>query len=157
MRGREGQEGRRGRKGRRQEGQEGQEGAPAACWGGVPGSPAPLKESWARMMDVSQAFLQQSVSLLASDFLPKVERCLEHLTDEDVWWRPNDASNSIGNLMLHLSGNVTQWILGGVGGQARERHRQQEFDERTHIPAKDLLAKLEIRRRRSRRGHPRPR
>ena len=93
-------------------------------------------------MDVSQAFLQQSVSLLASDFLPKVERCLDRLTDEDVWWRPNGASNSIGNLMLHLSGNVTQWILGGVGGQARERHRQQEFDERTHIPAKDLLAKL---------------
>jgi uncharacterized damage-inducible protein DinB len=92
--------------------------------------------------DVSQAFLQTSVSLLASDFLPKIERCLEHLTDEDVWWRPNDASNSIGNLLLHLCGNVTQWIIGGVGGRARERRRQQEFDERTPIPPQELLVKL---------------
>lgn len=94
------------------------------------------------MTDISQAFLQKSVSLLASDYLPKVERCLEHLTDDDVWWRPNDASNSIGNLLLHLRGNVTQWIIGGVGGQARERRRQQEFDERTRIPAGALLAQL---------------
>ena len=56
-----------------------------------------------------------------------------------MWWRPNEASNSIGNLLLHLWGNVTQWIIGGVGGRPYERHRQQEFDERTHIPAKELL------------------
>jgi uncharacterized damage-inducible protein DinB len=92
--------------------------------------------------DIGRAFLQKSVSLLVSEHLPKIERCLEHLTDEDVWWRPNDASNSIGNLLLHLRGNVTQWIIGGVGGQVRERRRQQEFDERTHIPVKELLAKL---------------
>jgi len=94
------------------------------------------------MTNVTQAFLAKSCSLLVSEYLPKIERCLEHLTDEDVWWRPNDASNSIGNLMLHLRGNVTQWIIGGVGGQARERRRQQEFDERTRIPASELLAKL---------------
>ena len=94
------------------------------------------------MTDVTQVFLAKSRSLLVSDYLPKIERCLEHLTDEDVWWRPNDASNSIGNLMLHLRGNVTQWIIGGVGGQARERRRQQEFDERTQIPGKELLANL---------------
>lgn len=94
------------------------------------------------MIDVTQAFLVKSRSLLVSDYLPKIERCLEHLTDDDVWWRPNDASNSIGNLLLHLRGNVTQWIIGGVGGQARERRRQQEFDERTRIPAEELLAQL---------------
>jgi uncharacterized damage-inducible protein DinB len=95
-----------------------------------------------RSADVPDAFLQKSISLLASDFLPKIERCLEHLTDEDVWWRPNEASNSIGNLLLHLCGNVTQWIIGGVGGEPRERHRQQEFDDRSRIPAQELLAKL---------------
>ena len=94
------------------------------------------------MTDISQEFLQESRSLLVSDLLPKIERCLEHLTDEDVWSRPNDACNSIGNLLLHLRGNVTQWIVAGVGGRAFERHRQQEFDERTHIPAKELLAQL---------------
>ena len=92
--------------------------------------------------DVSHAFLETSRSLIAKDFLPKIERCLEHLTDEDVWWRPNEASNSIGNLLLHLRGNITQWIIGGVGGQARERRRQQEFDERTHVPIQELLGKL---------------
>ena len=94
------------------------------------------------MTDISQAFLQKSRSLIASDYLPKIERCLEHLTDEDVWSRPNEASNSIGNLLLHLRGNITQWIIGGVAGKAYERHRQQEFDGRTHVPAKELLAKL---------------
>ena len=94
------------------------------------------------MTDITQAFLEKSRSLLVSDYFPKIERCLERLTEEDVWWRPNDASNSIGNLLLHLRGNVTQWIIGGVAGKAYERHRQQEFDERARIPANELLARL---------------
>ena len=94
------------------------------------------------MADISHVFLQKSSSLLVSDYLPKIERCLEHLSDDEVWSRPNEASNSIGNLLLHLRGNVTQWIIGGVGERPYERHRQQEFDERTHIPARELLAKL---------------
>ena len=53
-----------------------------------------------------------------------------------------EASNSIGNLLLHLRGNVTQWIIAGVGGGTRERHRQQEFDERKRIPTGELLAGL---------------
>ena len=94
------------------------------------------------MADISQVFLQKSSSLLVSDYFPKIERCLEHLSDDDVWLRPNEASNSIGNLLLHLRGNVTQWIIGGVGERPYERHRQQEFDERTHIPGRELLTKL---------------
>jgi len=94
------------------------------------------------MPDISQVFLRKSSSLLVSDYLPKIERCLEHLSDADVWSRPNEASNSIGNLLLHLRGNVTQWIIGGVGERPYERHRQQEFDERTHIPGRELLAEL---------------
>jgi uncharacterized damage-inducible protein DinB len=94
------------------------------------------------MTDISRAFLQQSSNLLVSEYLPKIEACLERLDDDDVWWRPNDASNSIGNLLLHLRGNVTQWILAGVGGQQRERNRPREFDERTHIPATELLERL---------------
>jgi len=94
------------------------------------------------MVNVPEAFLLKSRSLLISDYLPKIERCLERLDDEDIWWRPNDASNSIGNLVLHLCGNLTQWIIGGVGGRPYERHRQQEFDERSHIPAGELLRRL---------------
>jgi uncharacterized damage-inducible protein DinB len=94
--------------------------------------------------DVPRAFLQHSRSLLTTDFLPKIERSLEYLTDDDIWWRANDASNSIGNLLLHLRGNVTQWIVAGVGGEPRERRRQQEFDERSPIPKRELLAQLRV-------------
>lgn len=44
--------------------------------------------------------------------------------------------------MLHLCGNVTQWIIGGVGNRPFERHRQGEFDERRHLPASDVFARL---------------
>jgi uncharacterized damage-inducible protein DinB len=94
------------------------------------------------MTDIARTFLDKSRHLLMSDYLPKLERCLEELSDEDVWWRPNEASNSIGNLMLHLTGNLREWIIGGVGQRAFERIRQQEFDERSHLPGKELLARL---------------
>jgi hypothetical protein len=96
----------------------------------------------ARMSDVSELFVQKSRALLTGDYLPKIERSLAPLTEDDVWWRPNPASNSIGNLVLHLAGNVTQWILGGVAGRSYVRTRQQEFDERTPSPKSDLLARL---------------
>jgi uncharacterized damage-inducible protein DinB len=91
---------------------------------------------------LARAFLDKSNSLLVTEYLPKIEECLQCLTDDDVWSRPNEASNSIGNLLLHLSGNVSQWILDGVGGQTHDRHRQQEFDERRHVPAADMLKRL---------------
>jgi len=91
------------------------------------------------LTDIARTFLDESRRLLTSDYLPKIERCLAGLSDEDIWWRPNEASNSIGNLLLHLCGNVRQWIVGGVGGRAFERERQREFDERERIPAAELL------------------
>ncbi len=94
------------------------------------------------MDDVSRAFIDKSRSLLAVDYVPKIERCLDGLEPHDIWWRPNERSNSIGNLILHLCGNVTMWILGGVGELRFERNRQLEFDERTEIPADDLRRRL---------------
>lgn len=95
------------------------------------------------MDDVSRAFIEKSRSLLKVDYLPKVERCLERLSEDDIWWRPNDASNSIANLVLHLCGNVTMWILGGVGGRSFERDRPLEFDQRRRIPAAELRDRLQ--------------
>jgi uncharacterized damage-inducible protein DinB len=91
---------------------------------------------------VAEAFITQARSLLNDDYLPKIERCLEKLSDEAVWWRANPESNSIGNLLLHLAGNARQWITSGVGGGADRRARQQEFDERSMIPRAELLAHL---------------
>jgi uncharacterized damage-inducible protein DinB len=93
--------------------------------------------------DVASAFVLQAREFLKNDYLPKIKRCLESVTDEQVWWRANPESNSIGNLLLHLSGNARQWIVSGLGGEADHRERQQEFDERSLIPLKDLLARLQ--------------
>src|SRR5688500_13769959 len=94
-------------------------------------------------MDViGLAFLDKSRALITADYVPKIERCLDGLSDGDIWWRANEASNSIGNLILHLCGNVTMWIIGGVGSLPFERHRQREFDERRKIPAAELRSRL---------------
>lgn len=94
------------------------------------------------MDEVSRAFLDKSRRLLTSDYVPKIDRCLDRLTDHDIWWRPNDASNSVGNLILHLCGNVTMWVIGGVGRRPFERNRQLEFDERREIPVSVLRGRL---------------
>jgi len=94
------------------------------------------------MDDIAHAFIGKSRRLLTSDYVPKIESCLDRLTDHDTWWRPNEASNSIGNLVLHLCGNVTMWIVGGVGRLPFERDRQLEFDERRQIPASELRDRL---------------
>ncbi len=91
------------------------------------------------MPENGHAFLDTSRAYLRDDYLPKIARCVEALSPDDVWWRPNDASNSIGNLMLHLAGNVRQWIIHGIGGATDVRKRQHEFDERSPIPPKELL------------------
>jgi uncharacterized damage-inducible protein DinB len=91
------------------------------------------------MTEIGQAFIAQARSLLTTDYLPKIERCLEKLSDEDVWWRAHTESNSIGNLLLHLAGNARQWIVCGIGGERDERERQREFDAREGLERAQLL------------------
>lgn len=90
----------------------------------------------------AETFIASARSFLRDEYLPKIERCLEELSDEDVWWRGAEESNSIGNLILHLSGNARQWIVSGVGGVPDLRARQQEFDRRAGIERAGLLATL---------------
>jgi len=91
---------------------------------------------------VSETFIAEARRLLAEEYLPKIERCLEKLTDDQVWWRPNPESNSIGNLLLHISGNARQWIVCGLGTATDQRQRQTEFDQRVEIPREELLKTL---------------
>ncbi len=79
---------------------------------------------------------------MVEDYLPKIERCLERLTDEQIWWRANEESNSIGNLVLHLCGNARQWIVCGVGGAVSTRDRDAEFAQRDTIERERLLSLL---------------
>jgi len=93
-------------------------------------------------LELAAAFISQSRESLANDYLPKIQKCLESLSDSDVWWRANEESNSIGNLLLHLSGNIRQWIVSGLGGVADERMRQTEFDARSVVSKTELLTRL---------------
>jgi uncharacterized damage-inducible protein DinB len=77
------------------------------------------------------------------DSLKQIEKCLSLLSPEQVWARPNEASNAIGNLVLHLRGNVQQWIVSSVGGAAFDRDRPTEFAERRPLPAEQILPPLQ--------------
>jgi uncharacterized damage-inducible protein DinB len=92
---------------------------------------------------VAAAFVDRSRRYLVDDFPPRIRAALDRLSDADLWWRPNDASNSAGNLVLHLCGNARQWIVGGVGGESDGRERQSEFDARGGVTRAELDALLE--------------
>ena len=94
------------------------------------------------MNEIGQVFIASARAYFAQDYLPKIERCLELLTDEQIWWRANPQSNSIGNLLLHLSGNVRQWIVCSLGDGNDARDRDSEFAQRFIIPRDELLARL---------------
>jgi len=72
-----------------------------------------------------------------------IRHCLTQLSEEQVWERPTPSMNSVGNLMLHLAGNVRQYFVSGVGGAKDVRERPREFTERGPIPKAHLLARLE--------------
>jgi hypothetical protein len=75
--------------------------------------------------------------------LERIKHCLNHLKEEQVWWRSSPGLNSTGNLILHLCGNLRQWIVAGVGGAADVRDRPAEFAEPGPVSKEDLLRNLE--------------
>ena len=91
---------------------------------------------------IAHAFLARASDFMLGDYLPKIERCLENLNDDQIWWRANEESNSIGNLILHLCGNAKQWIVCGVGSAPDARNRDSEFEQRDVISRAELLALL---------------
>src|SRR5919202_2139122 len=94
------------------------------------------------MNAIGQVFLDQSRHYLTHQYLPRIAASVERLSAEDLWWRGNPASNSAGNLLLHLAGNARQWIISGLGGAPDHRQRQREFDARDGGSAAELLERL---------------
>ena len=72
----------------------------------------------------------------------RVESCLARLSPEQIWHRDHAIENSVGNLVLHLAGNVNQWIVSGVGGEEDRRDRDWEFSTREPLLGDDLLERL---------------
>ena len=93
--------------------------------------------------DTKRYFIECCRTKLKKEYLQKIEDCLSILTDEDIWWRGHETNNSIGNLILHLSGNIRQWISHHLGGKEFVRERDKEFAERNHISKADLIRHLQ--------------
>ena len=91
--------------------------------------------------DVTQEYSRAMVAEL-NEAIAMIGHCIGQLSEQQLWWRPNDSMNSIANLILHLSGNVRQWIVSGVGGVPDTRVRQQEFDQRGGASAESLRVLL---------------
>ena len=86
----------------------------------------------------------ESMRVRITGVLPaQVLACLDALTDEQIWWRPNESSNSIGNLILHLTGSINHFLNRGLGGFPYDRDRPGEFAERKQIPKAELRARFE--------------
>lgn len=88
-------------------------------------------------------FLYSSRRYLTTEYLPRVTGCVQRLSGEQLWWRPNAASNSVANLLLHMAGNLRQWVISGVGGVPDVRQRHLEFAAPADATAAELLARLE--------------
>jgi hypothetical protein len=89
-----------------------------------------------------RALVDECRRRLYTDSLPRIEKCLGLLTPEQVWWRPNGNTVSIGNLVLHLMGNVHQNLVHALGGAPNRRDRAREFSEPGPIPTAELWGRL---------------
>jgi uncharacterized damage-inducible protein DinB len=94
-------------------------------------------------MNEGELFLARSRYYLSGEYLPKIRKCIDALPPDAIWRRENESSNSIGNLLLHLAGNVRQWIVEGIGGKAVHRDRPSEFSARDGLSGQALLENLD--------------
>lgn len=97
-----------------------------------------LSNSYAALPD---AFVEESRKTLRAS-MSRIEHVLNQLNNADVWWRPHDSMNAAGNILLHLAGNLGQWIVAMVPNVPAERDRPAEFAQREPIPKAVLLRRL---------------
>ena len=90
---------------------------------------------------IVQEFLDQSIFRI-NESTPKIIKCLDALSEEQIWVRPNEVSNSIGNIILHLCGNIRQYIISALGDEPDIRERDKEFSARSGYSKKELQVKL---------------
>jgi hypothetical protein len=93
--------------------------------------------------ELATIFLAHSRNRLIDQHWPRIKACVEHMTTEQLWWRPNEASNSAGNLILHLIGNVTQWLVVSFNGEEDKRDRPAEFSASGGLTAAELIKRLD--------------
>lgn len=92
--------------------------------------------------ELAALFLAHSRNRLLEQHWPRLKACVEPMTVEQIWWRPNEASNSVGNLILHLNGNVTQWLVASFNRDEDKRDRPTEFSAAGGLTATELLDRM---------------
>jgi uncharacterized damage-inducible protein DinB len=92
------------------------------------------------MPEIAAAALEAMKVRICRVFPAQIRAAVEALDDDQIWWRPNEGSNSIGNLVLHLAGSLNHYLNRNLGGFAYERDRAGEFAERRPIPRAELMA-----------------
>ena len=91
---------------------------------------------------LAQRFAEHAVHSLRDVHYARLERYTSGLDDESLWWRPQPDSLAVGNVLLHLDGNVKDWILRGLGDVPFERQRDAEFAATGGKTASELLGEL---------------
>lgn len=92
-------------------------------------------------MAIEGDFLTTAAEKLAEN-LERIETCVPRLTTDSLWARASENENAVGNLLLHLNGNVRQWILSGIAGAPDTRDRPSEFSARSGLTAETMLTNL---------------
>jgi uncharacterized damage-inducible protein DinB len=95
------------------------------------------------MTDLARTLVEDVRKRVVSGYPAQVRAALDSLTDEQIWWRANAASNSVGNLVLHVCGSTRHFLGRGVGGSEYRRDRPREFAERGPVARAELLRVLE--------------
>jgi uncharacterized damage-inducible protein DinB len=92
-------------------------------------------------LTIDQIFLTCSARRLRQN-VDRIDKCLARLTEDQIWCREHESENAIGNLLLHLAGNIRQWIISAVGDRPDTRDRDSEFNARSGPSKAELLAAL---------------
>ncbi len=90
-----------------------------------------------------RALINEVKRRIIHESVPRIKQCLGQLSTDEIWHRPNKNVVSVGNLVLHLMGNLRQWVLSGLGGQPDQRQRNREFDHTDPLPATELVQQLD--------------
>lgn len=92
---------------------------------------------------VGEALIREARHHLLEVSWPRLQKAVTTLDPGQLWLRANENTNSVGNLLLHLTGNLRQWVVSGLGGAKDERIRSREFSERGPLPGSVVMARLE--------------
>ena len=94
-------------------------------------------------LTIHGALIDEVKRRIITESVPRIKKCLAQLSEEEIWHRPNEHVVSVGNLILHLCGNLRQWVLSGLGGAPDHRQRDAEFAQTVPIPTDALIRQLD--------------